>query len=56
MVEYKVNLSAFLGKEIKIRLVDNATGDWGLLVADDFVTYYESEADIPANYVLATKY
>ena len=53
MVEYKVNLSAFLGKEIKIRLVDNATGDWGLLVVDDFVTYYESEADIPANYTLA---
>ena len=53
LVEYKLDLSAHIGKEIKIRLVDNATGDWGLLTADDFITYYENAADIPAQYVLA---
>ena len=53
MVEYKVDLSAHLGKNIKIRLVDNATNDWGLLFADDFITYYENAANIPSNYTLA---
>ena len=53
MAEYKVDLSAHLGKNIKIRIVDNAVTDWGLLFADDFVTYYESASDIPAQYVLA---
>ena len=56
MTEYKVDLRAYVGHNIKIRLVDNADNDWGLIFADDFITYYESEADIPANYVLATKY
>ena len=53
MEEYKVDLSAFIGRTIKIRIVDNAIEDWGLLFADEFITYYESEADIPAQYVLA---
>ena len=55
MAEYKVDLSEFLGRHIKIRFVDNAVDDWGLLFADDFITYYESEASIPAQYVLAEK-
>ena len=55
MAEYKVDLSEFLGRHIKIRIVDNAVDDWGLLFADDFITYYESEASIPAQYVLAEK-
>ena len=53
MVEYKVDLSAHIGKNIKIRIVDNASNDWGLLFVDDFVTYYEDEGDIPSNYTLA---
>ena len=53
MVAYKVDLSAHIGKNIKIRLVDNAENDWGLLFADDFITYYENSSLIPSNYVLA---
>ena len=55
MAEYKVDLSEFIGRHIQIRIVDNATNDWGLLFADDFITYYESSSDIPSNYVLAEK-
>ena len=55
IVEYKVDLHEYIGHNIKIRLVDNASSDWGLLVADDFITYYSSESAIPSNYVLAEK-
>lgn len=48
MADYKVDLSAHIGKNIKIRIVDNATSDWGLLFVDDFVTYYENAADVPS--------
>ncbi len=54
MVLYKVDLSKLLGKRVKLRLVDNAAKDWGLLFADDFVTYYGNEAQIPYGAVQAT--
>lgn len=47
MALYKADLSKFMGRNVKIRIVDNATSDWGLLFVDDFVTYYENEASIP---------
>ncbi len=53
MVEYKVDLSAFIGRQIKIRIVDNATEDWGLMFVDDFITCYESVDDIPSIFTLA---
>lgn len=53
MVDYKLDLSEYIGHEIYIRIVDNAENDWGLLFADEFITYYENVNDIPANYVLA---
>ena len=46
MVQYVADLSSFMGRKVKIRLVDNASSDWGLLFADDFVTYYESSDSI----------
>ena len=49
MVLYKANLSALTGRQVKIRLVDNAVNDWGLFFADSFITYYESVNDIPEN-------
>ena len=54
MVAYKVNLSAYVGRHIKIRIVDNAVDDWGLLFVDDFITYYSKASDIPSEYVLAS--
>lgn len=56
MAEYKVDLSAYLGRSIKIRIVDNAQNDWGLLFVDDFVTYYESSSLVPSNYTLAEQF
>ena len=53
MVDYKVDLSAYVGRNIKIRIVDNATNDWGLLFVDEFVTYYENASMVPANYYSA---
>lgn len=53
MVEYKVDLSEHIGKNIQIRIVDNGTSDWGLMFVDDFNTYYPTLNDVPANYTLA---
>lgn len=50
MVTYIADLSAFAGQSVKIRLVDNAVNDWGLLFADDFVTYYQSADDLPTGF------
>ena len=45
LVAYKANLSTALGKEVKIKLVDCSTANYGYICFDDFVTYYESEPD-----------
>ena len=53
MMTYKADLSAHIGKNIKIRIVDDAINDWGLLFVDDFITYHENASLIPEYYVLA---
>ncbi|BCS82172.1 GH32 C-terminal domain-containing protein [Anaerocellum diazotrophicum] len=50
MVKYRADLSAYIGRNLYIEIVDNATSDWGLVFADDFQTYYE---EIPQDGVLA---
>ena len=45
LVAYKADLSAFAGKEVFLRISDNADSGYGLFFADSFVTYYESEPD-----------
>ena len=47
MVLYKADLSEFMGRQLKIRIVDNAESNWGLLTADSFVTYYKEAAGVP---------
>ena len=42
MVDYKLDLSSYIGRDIYIRITDNATSDWGLMFVDNFITYYES--------------
>lgn len=49
MVAYKADLSAFIGKKVRLQLVDNATAGWGLLTADSFITYYATESAVPTN-------
>ena len=53
MVWYKADLSEFMGRTLKLRLVDNATNGWGLLTADSFVTYYKTESAVPTKAKLA---
>ena len=51
MVLYVADLSTLAGQEVKIKLVDNGVDDWGLLFADDFITYYENAEDVPTGEV-----
>nr|WP_328803631.1 GH32 C-terminal domain-containing protein [Paenibacillus puerhi] len=43
LVKYKADLRNYIGQNMYIDIVDNGTQDWGLLFADSFETYYESE-------------
>ena len=53
MVQYVADISALDGRNVYIKVTDNATSDWGLIVVDGFITYYESEDALPANYYIA---
>ena len=48
MVMYKADLSEYMGRSLRIRIVDNSTSNWGLITADSFVTYYKDIAGVPA--------
>ena len=50
LVQYVADLSSFEGRNVRIKIVDNASSDWGLMFADDFVTYYENEASLPEGF------
>jgi len=50
MVQYRADLSDFIGRDLYIQIVDDATEYWGLIFADAFFTYYET---IPEEGVIA---
>lgn len=50
MEQYKANLSQYLGKKLYVEIVDNASSDWGLIFADAFFMYHETE---PAEGIVA---
>ena len=39
---YVADLSAYIGRTLRIQLVDNATSDWGCVSFDNVVTYYNT--------------
>lgn len=45
---YKADLSEFMGRNVKIRIVDQASENWGLMFADDFITYYANVNEVPS--------
>ena len=47
MVQYKADLSEYIGKKVQIKVVDNASSDWGLVAIDSFTTYYEDINSLP---------
>ncbi|MBR2498764.1 MAG: hypothetical protein IKB67_03530 [Clostridia bacterium] len=53
MVWYKADLTEFMGRSLKIRVVDNGATNWGLITVDSFVTYYKELAGVPAKANLA---
>ncbi|MDP2425463.1 MAG: glycoside hydrolase family 125 protein [Candidatus Izemoplasmatales bacterium] len=53
LVPYVANLSAHLGKEVYVLLVDDSTRHDGYLTFDHLVTHYPSLSMIPAAYHLA---
>ncbi len=51
LIKYKADLSAFIGQEVKLVVVDNASSGWGVIYFDELHTYYE---EIPGSeYILA---
>lgn len=55
LIRYKADLSAYIGKLVYIRFVDNAMGDYGLIFCDEFKTYYANVADVPENNLAVNK-
>ncbi|MBR2381249.1 MAG: hypothetical protein IKA84_01990 [Clostridia bacterium] len=53
MVWYKADLSEFMGRSLKIQVVDNSTNNWGLVTVDSFVTYYKDASLVPEKANLA---
>ncbi len=47
LIQYKADLSEYIGRNVRIRITDNAQNDWGCLAVDDFITYYESLEQLP---------
>ena len=47
MFLFKADLTAFMGREVYIRVVDDAYAEWGCLAVDSFITYYQTIDDLP---------
>ncbi len=45
LVKYVADLSAYIGRTVRVQVVDNATYDWGCVSFDNLVTYYESKPE-----------
>ena len=55
MFTFKADLTAFMGKEVYIRVVDNAENAWGCLAVDSFITYYQSIGELPEATLIENK-
>lgn len=47
LISYQADLSSFIGRTVYLNIVDNATGDYGLIFCDEFITYYAEMKDLP---------
>ena len=45
LVSYVADLSAYIGRSVRVQVVDNATSDWGCVSFDHLVTYYTAEPE-----------
>ena len=58
LVSYKADLTNFIGREVFIRISDNADSGYGLFFVDSFITYYAQEPEgfndaTPVNYAVS---
>lgn len=47
LIQYVADLSAHIGKTVRIQVVDYATSGWGCVSFDNVVTYYKSNPALP---------
>ena len=47
LVQYVADLSAYVGRTVRIQVVDYAVNNWGCVSFDNVVTYYADEAELP---------
>ena len=47
LIQYVADLSAYIGRTVRIQVVDQAESGWGCVSFDNVVTYYTSLADLP---------
>ena len=50
MVQYVADLSEFAGRDVYLKIVDEATSNWGLIAVDSIITYYTDEGSLPSSY------
>ena len=55
MFSFKADLTQFMGKDVYIRVVDNASNAWGCLAVDSFITYYSSIEELPETTLIENK-
>ena len=55
MFLFKADLTAYMGTEVYIRVVDNAENAWGCLAVDSFITHYASIEDLPEAILVESK-
>ena len=48
LIQYVADLSAYIGRTVRIQVVDQADSGWGCVSFDDVVTYYTSNESLPA--------
>ena len=47
LIQYVADLSAYIGRTVRIQVVDYASGGWGCVSFDNVVTYYASTDNLP---------
>lgn len=51
--QYVADLSAYIGRTVRIQVVDQAESGWGCVSFDNVVTYYPEGAALPENAIIA---
>ena len=51
LIQYVADLSAYIGRTVRIQVVDYASSGWGCVSFDNVVTYYAKTGDLPEGIV-----